>query len=230
MNPLIQSKNITILPILIALTLGCFAFSPAALAVTPAPDGGYRNQNTAEDDDAVFSLTTGAANRAMGFDVLDSNTTGSDNALASWIWRITHRLNRARAFHTATLLQNGMVLVAGGESNTSFILLASAELYDPASGTWTATGRLNRAREVHTATLLQNGIVLVAGEAGVFGGLASAELYDPASGTWTATGSLNRARTYHTATLLQNGMVVVAGGEDSNYAVSASAELGHAHR
>ena len=55
MNPLTQSKNTTILPVLIALTLGCFALSPQARAVEPAPDGGYPNQNTAEDDDAPFT-------------------------------------------------------------------------------------------------------------------------------------------------------------------------------
>ena len=93
MNPLTQSKNTTILPVLIALTLGCFALSPQARAVEPAPDGGYPNQNTAEDDDALFSLTTGADNTAMGFDALDSNTTGSDNALASWIWRRAGTIN-----------------------------------------------------------------------------------------------------------------------------------------
>jgi Galactose oxidase, central domain len=69
----------------------------------------------------------------MGFDALDSKTTGSDNALASWIWRRTGGLNTARSDHTATLLQNGMVLVAGGYDN---IALASAELYDSASGTF----------------------------------------------------------------------------------------------
>ena len=162
MNPLTQSKNTTILPVLIALTLGCFGLSPQARAVDPPPGGGYPNQNTAEGDDALFSLTTGADNTAMGFDALDSNTTGSDNALASWIWRRAGRLNTARDYHTATLLQNGMVLVAGGFDNTGFAS-ASAELYDPASGTWTATGSLNTARYVHTATLLQNGMVLVAG-------------------------------------------------------------------
>ena len=98
-----------------------------------------------------------------------------------------------------------MVLVAGG-FDRHFNILASAELYDPASGTWTATGSLNTARYLHTATLLQNGMVLVAGgQDSNFIVSASAELYDPASGTWTATGSLNAAREFHTETLLQNG-------------------------
>jgi Galactose oxidase, central domain len=163
--------------LLIPLVLGCFALSPAALAVTPAREGGYSNQNTAEDEDALFSLTTGAANTAMEFDVLDSNTTGSDNAMASWIWRVTHSLNTARALHTATLLQNGMVLVAGGLDST-FIASATAEVYNPATGAWNATGSLNTARYVQTATLLQNGrIVLVAGGLDSGGSvLASAEL------------------------------------------------------
>src|SRR5438552_15405274 len=145
MNPLTQSKNATILPVLIALTLGCFGLSPQARAVDPPPDGGYPNQNTAEGEDALFSLTTGADNTAMGFDALYSNTTGSDNDPASWIWRATGRLNAARTQHTAALLQNGMVLVAGGfgsNGNAS----KSAELYDPASGTRGAAGSRNSAR------------------------------------------------------------------------------------
>ena len=217
--------------LLIPLVLGCFALSPAALAVTPARDGGYPNQNTAEGDDALFSLTAGADNTAMEFHILDSNTTGSDNALASWSWRVTRSLNTARYSHTATLLQNGMVLVAGGDDINAAVL-ASAELYDPSSGTWTVTGSLNTARDSHTATLLQNGMVLVAG--GIdsnFDISASAELYDPASGTWTATGSLNTARLEHTVTLLQNGRnVLVAGGLDINLEALASAEVGHGHR
>jgi hypothetical protein len=68
-----------------------------------------------------------------------------------------------------------MVLVAGG-FDSNFIASASAELYDPASGTWTATGSLNTGRQKHTATLLQNRKVLVAGGFGTNGGLASAEL------------------------------------------------------
>src|SRR2546430_1331232 len=78
MNPPIQSQKTTILPLLIALTLACFALSPTARAVTPAPDGGYPNFNTAEGDNALFSLDTsqGVNNTAIGFQALFSNTTG----------------------------------------------------------------------------------------------------------------------------------------------------------
>jgi len=155
--------------------LACFAFSPTALAVTPAGDGDYPKQNSAEGDGALFSLMLGADNTAMGFDALDSNTTGPDNAPASRNWTPTSSLNTARFLHTATLLQDGKVLVAGGSGITG--ISASAELYDPASGTWTATGSLNNARLFHTATLLQSGMVLAAG--GVDSNLnpsASAEL------------------------------------------------------
>jgi hypothetical protein len=152
MNQLTQSKNTTILSLLIALMLSCFGLSPAARSVLPAPDGGYPGQNTAEGDDPLFSL----------------------NAPASGIiWSFTGSLNIRRYDHTATLLPNGMVLVAGGVRSPG--LLASAELYDPARGTWFATGSLNTGRYEHTATLLQNGNVLVAGGFGSSGTLASAE-------------------------------------------------------
>jgi hypothetical protein len=83
---------------------------------------------------------------------------------ASGTWTVTGpSLNTARWIHAATLLQDGMVLVAGG-FDTNFAPLASAELYGPASGSWAVTGSLNTARSFHTATLLQNRmIVLVAG-------------------------------------------------------------------
>src|SRR5580765_8159726 len=70
-------------------------------------------------------------------------------------------LATARFYHTATLLSDGKVLVAGGQSATFFT--NSAELYDPANGTWTATGAMSTNRAQHTATLLLNGKVLVAG-------------------------------------------------------------------
>ncbi|HEY5434931.1 MAG TPA: kelch repeat-containing protein, partial [Candidatus Limnocylindrales bacterium] len=110
---------------------------------------------------------------------------------------------------TATLLRDGKVLVAGGMNG--FDLLASAELYDPGTGTWTATGSMLTPRSGHTATLLPDGTVLVAGGQ-PRSPVASAELYDPSTGTWTATGSMGTIRAQHTATLLSDGRVLVAGG------------------
>src|SRR5437588_5054591 len=105
-------------------------------------------------------------------------TLSNSDEPASGTWTVTGSLNTARYSHTATLLPNGMVLVAGGGDST-FNPSASAELYDPASGTWATTGSLNTARYVHTATLLPNGKVLVAdGEPVVNNAIASAELYD----------------------------------------------------
>jgi hypothetical protein len=121
-------------------------------------------------------------------------------------------LNTARIQHTATLLNNGKVLVAGGlDANGN--PLASAELFDPATGIFTPTGSLNTARTQHTATLLQNGTVLVAGgNSSATGYLTSAELYDPTTGTFTLTGNLITGHSQYTATLLNNGMVLIAGG------------------
>jgi len=159
-----------------------------------------------------------------------ANALGGTNAVsvaqaASNTWTATGSLATPRYLHTATLLSDGRVLVAGGANGPS--IYASAELYNPATGTWTATGSLSTPRYLHTATLLSDGRVLVAGGAGASGSLASAELYDPATGTWTPTGSLNVARGGEpTATLLPNGKVLLAGGSPANDGVNTdSAEL-----
>ena len=81
----------------------------------------------------------------------------------------------ARHGHTATLLPNGRVLVAGGYNSTNDFL-SSAELFDPATGRWTATGEMTIARYNHTATMLPNGKVLVAGGCGSSSFLSSAEV------------------------------------------------------
>ena len=132
-----------------------------------------------------------------------------------------------RAFHTATLLANGKVLVAGGYGVNC---LASAQLYDPASGIWTETGFMNTARRQHTAILLANGKVLVAGGLdALVNSTASAELYDPATGAWTEVGPMNSTRWQHSATLLPDGKVLlVAGGALVNHVsfnLLTSAEL-----
>ena len=135
----------------------------------------------------------------------------------------TGSMIQARAGHTATLLPNGKVLVAGGRIIAAG--LASAELYDPVTGTFTATGSMTAERAGHTATLLPSGMVLIAGGGGDTP--ASAEQYDPSAGTFTPTGSMTEGRASHTATLLPSGKVLVAGGlgNSVNWGDSASAEL-----
>lgn len=129
-------------------------------------------------------------------------------------WQPTGDLTTGREFHTATLLPDGKVLVAGGYGGDGPLheVLASAELYDPATGVWTPTGSMNTARVSHTATRLLDGRILVAG-GGLTGTItATAEIYDPSTGSWSPTGSMATPRSFHTATLLRNGMVLVVAG------------------
>jgi hypothetical protein len=113
--------------------------------------------------------------------------------------------------HTATLLSDGTVLVAGGADQNT------AEKYTGSS--WKPAGNLITNRSKHTATVLRSGKVLVTGGGMGDGALQSAELYDPGTGeygTWSTTGAMRQARTEHTATLLLSGKVLVAGGRSGS--------------
>jgi N-acetylneuraminic acid mutarotase len=139
-------------------------------------------------------------------------------------WSSTGGLHTARASHTATLLNDGRVLVVGGDDFGGS--LPSAEVYDPTIGTWSSTGILKTARSGHTATLLNDGRVLVVGGANSTSSyLASAEVYDPTTGTWSSTSTLKTARGGHTATLLNDGRVLVVGGHYSDSGYHATAEI-----
>ena len=165
------------------------------------------------------------ATRLLDGRVLVMDGAGSSAQLydpSSRTWSATGNMIDPRSWNTATLLPDGTVLVAGGMDSTGsgddevVFLVASAELYDPASETWSTTGSMSETRHNHRATPLADGRVLVTG-----GGVASVEVYDPASRTWTTTVSMIEGREVHTATLLSDGTVLVVGG----YALDASGTL-----
>ncbi len=148
---------------------------------------------------------------------------GSSSGGAGGTFTNAAALSVGREYHTATVLTNGRVLVAGGLDN-SYFATASAALFVPASLLWQMASNLITARAYHTATLLANGKVLVTG--GVNSScISSAELYDPTSGTWAFTGSLTNARAYHTASLLTNGSVLAVGGDNGSFIGMTSAEI-----
>jgi hypothetical protein len=141
----------------------------------------------------------------------------------------TIALNTSRYQHSATLLDNGSVLIAGGvscPSAGSCIYLNSAELYNPASGTIANTGSMASARTA-PAVLLGNGKVLITGgyscdASGNCSSLSSSEIYDPNTGTFSSAGNMTIDRYEHTMTLLSNGQVLIAGGFDgTNYPVAS---------
>lgn len=140
---------------------------------------------------------------------------------ATGAFAATGSLTVGRSEHTATLLNNGRVLITGGAT-------AIAELYDPATGTFTPAGSMTSVRQYSTAALLNNGkVLIVGGGINIFGGpnLASAELYDSSSQTFTSLGNMNSVRAWFpSATVLTNGQVLIAGGFNGS-AYTASAEL-----
>lgn len=181
---------------------------PAGLSLN-SQTGVIAGTATTIQPQAVYTVT--AANRAGS-----TQATVRIGVTARGSWITAHSLPGPMHYMSATSLNNGKVLVAGGYLASAASV--SAFLYDPVTDLWAATASMVSAHVEATATRLQDGRVLVAG-----GNTATAELYDPATGTWQSAGSMAYSRTRHTASLLPDGKVLVIGSSTSG-AASTTAE------
>ncbi len=156
----------------------------------------------------------GSGNRLSAADVYDPSTN---------TWTPIGPMNHARRHASATLMNDGRVLVAGGLGSSNFVL--EAEIYDPTTGLWTTTGSLTYPHYEHPAVLLNDGRVMIVGGVPDSGIPTDAEIYDPVSGTWSNAGVMNDHRSYHTATTLDDGRVLVVGGNNQNFETTDTAEI-----
>src|SRR5215469_15982099 len=195
--------------LVIAITSGC-----GSNAANPqlSPGGGVSGGNLSGGN-VSGGNPFGHSGRCTG------TSGGSGGNGAGHAFTATGSMVEMRALHTATLLTNGKVLVAGGDGyngipdifsgEAPLAANASAELYDPATGSFTETDGMSSPRYRHTATLLSNGKVLVTGG---FSGGGTADLYDSVTGIFSPAPKMGTARAAHTATVLPNGTVLIAGG------------------
>ncbi|QNP58645.1 Kelch repeat-containing protein [Paenacidovorax monticola] len=212
-----------------ALHLGLAAAATSAQAgwtSAPAITAESRAQHTATALATGEVLVAGGETDAGGggFPVSTRLYTPATNT-----WRNGPDLPLPRYGHTATLLTDGRVLLAGGRHATLLQLADAGTLYTPAAapatGALAPTGPMQLRRSHHTATLLPNGHVLVVGGWGGAGqdGLSTVEIYDPVANAWATAPSLPQGRALHTATLLPGGRVLVVGGRDNGLGTTRTA-------
>ena len=211
---------------------GSGVITPSVGTVT---SGGTYPVSPANTTNYTLTVTDALGNQA--------NATTQVLLRAHGSYAATGPIGTPRKHHTATLLQDGTVLLAGGipvdDATPSITVLNEAERYNPVTGAFTPVGTMTQARTGHAATLLASGKALITGGNAAWSdtldttplpATATAELWDPATGQFTTLAHpMSVARRNHTATLLGNGQVLICGGLSGavlNYGdIQASAEL-----
>lgn len=202
-------------------------------------------------NDGNVLVAGGSGKTGVVLDGLEVNTSLKTAALYmanSNTFVDTGNTNTTRTGHTATLLADGKVLIAGGYlfdtsatgTDHGYRFRLQAEIYDPATGEFTTTGSLTHARRYHTATLLNDNRVLIVGGRSSetlynpnffyswasFKAVTTAEIYDPTTETFTVVSSeMKQPHAGHTATLLQNGKVLIVGGTGNECTYTSEMEL-----
>ncbi len=197
-------------------------YDPSLSVFSPGPDMTVprRHHVATQLKDSRVLITGGIQLQGSGFSA-SPNTEIYDPATN--IFNVSNRMTDGRWMHTATLLADGRVLIAGGRNNNCtancpIYSLNTAEIFDPVAGTFTPTGSMKISRYNHTATLLTDGRVLILGgetteDLGTgIEEVGPAELYDPATGQFTKWTNLVLPRSSHSVTLLNNGKLWVVGG------------------
>jgi hypothetical protein len=188
-----------------------------AFANSPAMNFGRQGHTLTRLSDGRILVAGGGSKTAELFSIPGGLVLPADSGSAMGGFATTGAMAIERFGHTATLLNDGKVLIAGGgacvfcQSGTD-----TAELYDPATGTFGATGNLLAPLSHHAASLLPDGRVLVAG--GFVGGAPTdiAQIYDPATGQFSYAGTMTTPRRGLHAVALANGSVLLAGGDPPN--------------
>ena len=197
-----------------------FGSSGTSTAPVGQPSDGWTGHTLTDLADGRALRAGGTFVNALGNSIATTGLETWDPQTGEWTTE-AGAMSQQRAAHTATRLNDGRVLLAGG-GDTNGLITATCDLFDPSTGTVSPTGAMNEARTQHTATLLSDGRVLVVGGTDNFdfsdplGALASvhasAEVYDPGTGGWTNVGGLPDPRVLHSASLLGDGRVLVTGG------------------
>ena len=234
--------NTKIQQLIIPAVLCLFLAAPAPLRADSKKGGGGSHANTFSATGSMNVPRYGHKMILLGNGQVLAVTgvpfyTNLDNTAelynpATETWSLTGTTATYHEYGSATLLANGLVLLAGGDDPFDFsppAVTATAELYNPATGQWIPTGSMPSARRYQSAVLLPNGEVLVVGgEDSSFGSTTTAFLYNPATGTWQTTASMHQSRALAPIVLLTNGTVLVAGGVDIGSGGTPSSSLTNA--